>query len=206
MQRPQSPVSKCYSGADDDIPHGKGSLAFDIVPGSSWAFCAWTTITVGRSLKRSLPQPQSRPLKTLKTRSTFLPPSWHPLSTQVWRHFLTWSLVLLIAVTNEQYWCTYYRFGWFFCRFVRAKEGTWQMAAGARAAIGDSTYGKIKRVLMVTSPVPSCTSRQRFHARLISKLKSSYNTEGSRGLERQCTRPGTLCSFESYLAMPKSVR
>ena len=33
-------------------------------------------------------------------------PPRHP-SSQTWCHFLTWTLVLLITVRNEQYWCIY---------------------------------------------------------------------------------------------------
>ena len=113
------------------------------------------------------------------------------VSSQTLRRFLSWTLVLLIAVTKEQYWCIYSHFE-FSAGYAGKERYTCfdtRTAASALYRNDDRTANKGVSTLM--SPVPNAPDVKVQCAPRINQ-KNSY-MEGSWALERQCRSPGARC-------------
>ena len=86
------------------------------------------------------------------------------LSNQTWCHFLTWTLVLLFALTSKQYCRIYQRFEWIFWSCGAGKERSaliYADGSGWPCHAALSTFVCRATASIVTSLVPQCTSGQR---------------------------------------------
>ena len=112
------------------------------------------------------------------------------LSSQTWCHFLSWTLVFLVAVTNGAFTGILGEFS----AGCPGKEGTcfdndMQMAAGACAALATAQQTKGFQLWCHLSPMHLIST---FKVRKLYEIKR-VPMKGSWALEWHCKRPGTQC-------------